>query len=39
MVIEEYLIVTCDFIGRRVVAPALCIFMKTSQYSHCTYEW
>jgi len=27
--IKEYLIVTCDFIGRRLVFPASCIFMKT----------
>jgi len=27
IVIEEYLIVTFDFIGRRVVYPASCIFM------------
>ena len=27
--IEEYFIVTCDFIGRRLVSPASCLFMKT----------
>jgi len=27
--IEKYFIVTCDFIGRRLVSPASCIFMKT----------
>jgi len=27
--IEEYFIVTCDFIGRRLVSPASCTFMKT----------
>jgi len=29
MVIEEYLFVTCLFIGRRVVSPASCKFIKT----------
>ena len=29
IVIEKYLIVTCNFIGRRLVSPASCIFMKT----------
>jgi len=27
--IEEYFIVTCDFVGRRLVSPASCMFMKT----------
>jgi len=27
--IEEYFIVTCDFIGGILVSPASCIFIKT----------
>jgi len=38
--IEEYFIVTCDFIGGRLVSPASCIFMKrdfASQIFHGMY--
>ena len=41
MVNEEYLIVTCYFIGRRLVSPTSCLLMKTRLYqSNCQqYAW
>jgi len=41
ILIEEYLIVTCDFIGKRLVSPASCIFMKMifCQSSCPRYVW
>jgi len=39
--IEEYFIITCDFIGRRFVSPASYIFLKTKFcQSNCPrYVW
>jgi len=41
IVIEEYLIATCDFIGRRLFSPTSYIFMKTRFcQSNCPqYVW
>jgi len=41
IVIEEYLIVACNFIGRRLVSPVSCIFMKTRfcQWNCLRYVW
>jgi len=41
IVIEEYLIVACNFIGRRLVSPVSCIFMKTRfcQSNCLRYVW
>ena len=39
--LKSILIVTCDFIGRRLVSPTSCIFMKTRVcQSNCPrYVW